>query len=503
MDDGGGGNDNINHRFAPQQQQQQQPHRPLLQLIDEEEWFNLYGLRPAGHDDETADENESDRETANNVALELSYQKKIHAKIFEEEDTTASETKQMRSSLQQLERWKEETIDIPTTRFPEEEATDDTTDTISLSVRGQTTTIVIRANLGELAARSDTVFAMASNQHLFGNSSNSINANANNTSTTAKQSPLTLSLHEYSTESVKIFLEVLLSPSSPQTTTTTTRTLSSQTTGSSEPFTDILIPPEHVIDCCRLAHYLQCQQLLDSIVDNYLMAPGSIDDTNCRFLCKLADELSLPGLWEASVNHMLSSLDKFDGTNNNNNSNNKSDNNSNSNSNSNESEPKCLWEDLSPALKTEIQALRGILRSSNRKKIYFSTYHEYLGLLAEQHQYYRERLEDAKQGLRVRSEDESNTRAELSALEAQKASNGWYGNSRLDKRIETTKRMLEGLSKGRNYAASKIERQERRVQTLKALWKEQKKVFGGGSQFDEYSPGEHRSNPSFERGRME
>ena len=54
-------------------------------------------------------------------------------------------------------------------------------------------------------------------------------------------------------------------------------------------------------------------------------------------------------------------------------------------------------------------------------------------------------------------------------------------NLRLDKTIQQTQDRLEGLHKGKEYADEKIRRQTHKVDTLKALWKEQKKVFGGGS----------------------
>mmetsp|Transcript_9079 Transcript_9079/g.22515 ORF Transcript_9079/g.22515 Transcript_9079/m.22515 type:complete len:439 (-) Transcript_9079:120-1436(-) len=432
-------------------QQLQQP-RQLLQLIDEEEWFNIYGLRQAS-DDLTlnANANANDREISERVARENSYQKEISAKIFAQEEQANESNHEKRS--RQLQQWTTEAIDIVTTNFYNEEEGIE-----SSAAEKNDEIVVIRTNLKDLASRSDTVFAMASNQHLFHSRENESDPNA-------KTDNLSFSLVEYSTESVKIFLKVLLSSTKDEDS----------------------IPPEFVIDSCRLAHYLQCQQLLDSIVDDYLMAPGSIDHENCRFLCKLADELSIPRLWEASVNHMLTSLDKFEETNNNSST-------TKSNSDSN------LWSDLSPALKAEIQTLRGILRSSNRKQVYFSTYHEYLALLAEQLQYYRERLEDAEYCQANRLETETRLNEELESLRTEKASNGWYRNrnARLDRQIETLSQRLEGLSRGSNYAATKIERQRKRVNALRALWKEQKKVFGGGNDLEAY---ENRSNLHFEKKR--
>ena len=526
----------------------EQPQRQqLLQLIDEDEWFNIYGLPANANANANTNATASgrcyganDSSEAIRVAREDDYQKKISAKIFAEDDKKKNkESNTLR--LEQLERWKRDTIDIycTTAIVDNEQDRDDEHDDHEHDDEHEhehehkhkhdNEVVVIRINLEQLAARSDTVYTMASNQHLFQTRYSNHNYNHHNnhmdgnrrldnnilpsekdanacsnaesistettttlsetelvdttttiktttttTTTATATSPnnLSLSLKDYSTESVKIFLKVLLSSPLPSP-------------ADPLPATSVAapsIPPEYVIDCCRLAHYLQCCQqlkLLDSIVDDYLLAPGSIDDENCLYLCQLADELSLPRLWEAAVNHVLSSLDKFQGT--------STERDDNNNNNKNEIES-CLWDDLSPALKTEIQALRGILRSSNRKQVYFSTYHEYLGLLAEQHQYYKERLEDAKHGLRLGLDDEARLREELEALLAERALNeqrhttntNTYHRARLDRRIQTTTNRLEGLSRGRDYAGTKIKTQQRRVNALGALWKEQKKVFGGG-----------------------
>jgi len=477
MDDDDGNNDD------EQQQEEEQEQEPqLLQLIDIEEWFNIHGLRAAvagnneGDDDEHDHEHEEhgdQREIRHQVNLEREYQNEIHAKIFNAEDneeekeiypgsSCCSPNSKRRRRQQQLDDWGKDAIDILTT----------TTTTTTMNTEGgaakdrpviiDRNLVVLRTNLKELASRSDTVFAMASNKHLYNNSS--INKNGR----------LSLSLCDYSTECVKIFLRVLFpSPSSP----------SQDTDNDTDTDNGNEISPDYVIDCCRLAHYLQCQQLLDRIVNEYLLT--SIDNDNCRFLCKLSDELSLPNLWEASVNHMLSSLDQF---------------NSNNNDKKKKSTPTTIDEncecdddddnnddlsnDMTPELKKEIQALRGILKSSNRKQIYFSTYHEYLALLAEQHQYYKERLQDAKDSYTVRLEEETDLMQELKSLQEERTSNwfdGGYTNLRLDRTIANVERRIQGVIKAREYVKPKIDRQTRKVNTLKTLLEEQKTIFGGGS----------------------
>jgi len=498
----------------------------LLQLIDEEEWFNLYGLRAEA---DKNSENENEREARRRFESEFAYQEEIHAKIFAaedleeqlEDDEDGDESgifkSRRRGKGRRLEKWENDEIDILTSSFSSSTTSKSTT---TIHVSSDTSTaeeesskefiheiVILRANLKALASRSDMIFTMAYNQHLYSNTKMG-NWNDKNSSTSSShengseindldtqshsKTNLSLSLCDYPTESVKIFLRVLLSSPSP-------------VANSDSPILDI--PPEHVIDCCRLAHYLQCHELLDLIVDAYLMAPDSISSENCLFLCKLADNLSLPRLWEASVNHMLSSLDKFSeqGNINNDDDNNNSNMNSNSNINSSHKEDAHLWRGLSPALKKEIQALRGILQSSNRKQVYFSTYHEYLGILGEQHEYYRERFENAKHGLAIRLEEENALRSELERLQQARLSlTGAGGGTRtvvrgefvsyrnrkmqLDRQIESTKFRLEGIARGKEYATSKIEKQAVKVDTLKALLVEQKKIFGGSEECENCGP---------------
>ena len=433
-------------------ERQQQPE--LLQLIDEEEWFNVYGLR-AANDGENNGAAAEQRAIRDQVNLEQAYQSAIHAKIFAAEDEESLNSKQQRRK-QQLDEWVEDEIDILTSSISTSTSTltsptgttkPDTTK-IETIEKGSTTNIsgffAIRTNLKELASHSDTVFALASSKHLY-----NCNTGVDDSTKNSDNKRLSLSLCDYSTDTVKIFLKVLYSSS------------------------NYIIAPDFVIDCLKLSHYLQCSSLLNRIVDEYLLT--SIDNDNCRFLCILSDELSLPNLWEASVNHMLSRLDQF-GTShdmNNNHSNDDDDTNGDNGSYN-------LWNDMNPTLRKEIQALRGILKSSNRKQIYFSTYHEYLALLAEQHQYYKERLQDAQDSYNVRYDEETSLRKVLKSLRDEQNSNfgGGYTNSRLKDKIAEIKQQLNGLKKAREYVKPKIDRQERKVDTLKGIMEEQKKIFG-------------------------
>lgn len=458
--------------------------QPLLQLIDEEEWFSMHALRSAGGSDN--EENESERMVRDMVDAERAYQNEVHARIFAEDDAKDNDENNCGSEgksndsfssicannkkrRRQLDEWENDEVDILTSNNGEKEGDKN---------HNPSNIVVVRTNLKELASRSDTVFIMAANKHLY-NNNNTKSSGKNNNSNGINDNRLSLSLCDYSTESVKILLRILLSsPSSFSSTATTTSSTSTTTTTTTSTSTDLgddgigtfIIPPDHVIECCRLSHYLQCHQVMDAIVNDYLIP--SVDDNTCRFLCQFADELSLPNLWEMSVNHMLSSLDRF-----NDNYNDDHDGQHHQHENQNE-----IWDDMTPALKREIQALRTILKSSNRKRIYFSTYHEYLALLAEQLQYYKERLQDAVDSYTMRLTDERELKKEIKTLQDEREANwtfGYRNNIRLDRKIANAECRLAGLTKAREYVKPKIDRQERKIDRLKILLEEQKVIFGG------------------------
>lgn len=190
----------------------------------------------------------------------------------------------------------------------------------------------IECNLKYLAACSDTVFTMAEARPHF---------------ETDETQPLLLSLTEYSHDGVLHFLNLL-----------------NQYSKSDVSFR----PKEHlIVECCQIACYLQCNALLDDVLVPLLVQ--SVDSANCLSLCQLADQLNLPALLEASVNHMIQRLGSV--------------------------EDHEIWADLTPELQDRIQAIQHILQSTNRRQLFFSSFDEYLALFAEQVDYYKERLEDA------------------------------------------------------------------------------------------------------------
>lgn len=190
----------------------------------------------------------------------------------------------------------------------------------------------IECNLKYLAASSDTVFTMAETRPHF---------------ETDETKPLLLSLSEYSHEGVWHFLNLL-----------------NQHAKSDVSFQ----PKEHlIVECCQIACYLQCNALLDDVLVPLLVQ--SVDSANCLSLCQLADQLNLPALLEASVNHMIQRLGSV--------------------------EDDEIWADLTPELQDRIHDIQHILQSTNRRQLFFSSFDEYLALFAEQVDYYKERLDDA------------------------------------------------------------------------------------------------------------
>lgn len=345
------------------------PHGPL-QLIDEAEWFNRNALRdePYGQDSYA-----NQKEAFERVQEEKSYQREVHSRFFQQQ-TKEDESKQDERD-RQLEKWRDLDIDLETGC-------------------GE----ILKVSLKDLAAHSDTVFAMATNRHLFTFEENGETVIDRGTK---GQAQLSLSLNAYSKESVQAFLNVLFQlnemHATPAVATVTTATMS-------------MPSEEYVVDCCRLAHYLQCTSLLETLVETVLLP--SVDSDNCLSMCQLADQLAIPVLLETSLDHMLSTVKDV------------------------EAQP--IWDDLAPELRNWIQNIQSILRSSNRKHVYFSSFNEYLALLTEQHRYYKERLEEA---VEQQSQNMAGTPSWL-------------------------------------YTQEKIDRQAERVRTMNRFLMEQKKVFG-------------------------
>jgi hypothetical protein len=157
---------------------------------------------------------------------------------------------------------------------------------------------------------------------------------------------LEFSLDSFSIEAVKSFLDTLNGTISPCD-----------------------ISDDHVLECCQIAHYLQCKCVLDPLVD---ILVESVDGENCKILLQLSDQLNLPRLFEQSLSFMMQSLEQTQE----------------------------VWEDLPSDLRTRIELMKQAIQSSilaGKSRLYFTSLEEYLAMFAETLNYHRERLADAKQ----------------------------------------------------------------------------------------------------------
>lgn len=278
---------------------------PHLAIEDEGEWLRRYGLH--GEPCYGAESYTNQQEAKERIQAAETYQQSVHAKLFHDED--AETTTQQREA--QLQAWSNQAVRITASS-------------------GEP----IECNLRELASCSDTIYTMAESRlHFESDPTVSI----------------VLSLEDYSKQSVLYFLGLL------QKDRVEDYSVSDEPDG------------QMIVECCRIASYLQCTVLLDEKLVPLLIR--SVDSANCLSLYQLADQLHVPALIEASVNHMIRSLGSV--------------------------EEHAIWEDLAPELRERIQSIQQILQSSNRRQLFFSSCDEYLAIFAEQVDYYRERVESA------------------------------------------------------------------------------------------------------------
>lgn len=173
------------------------------------------------------------------------------------------------------------------------------------------------------------------------------------------------------------------------------------------------IPHDDWVPLCRVAHFLQCRSLVDELEQLFVQA---VDANNCLSLCQLAEDLQLLRLFEVSLNFMMRSLGDV--------------------------QDNDIYAELSPELRDRIETIQRLLESRHVKKVWFVNFTEYLAILAEQCDYYKERLRDAE-----RSQEMQLSR-------------------------------LRPTSHGYHYAQEKIEQQRVRVQTLEQILQQHKQMFG-------------------------
>lgn len=325
--------DNANVNEGVQQQQQQQ--RQLLAIEDENEWLRRYGLYGEPHYGDESYANQ--QEAIERIQAAESYQSSVHAKLFKDEAEAT------RSA--QLEKWSNEIV-------------------IITASGGE----FVECNLKELATFCDTIYTMAENRLHF-----EVDKSADGP---LSASPISISLEHYTKPAIEYFLVLLQSDQG-----------NAALLNNPEDFDG-----QFMVDCCRIASYLQCNRLLDSVLVPALAR--SVDSANCLSMCQLADQLHLPALLEASMNHMMRSLASV--------------------------EKHEIWGDLPSELRDRILAIQQILQGSNRRQLFFSSFNEYLALFAEQVDYYRERLEGAMSDQVTHSQNSKSWEYAQSKIEKQK-----------------------------------------------------------------------------------
>jgi hypothetical protein len=235
------------------------------------------------------------------------------------------------------------------------------------------------------------------------------------------------------------------------------------------------ISEEHIVECLRISHYLQCRIMLDVLAS---VLESSIDSQNCMSICSLADLYNLQALFEASVNHVVGRLDALQGT---------TFNNDTEDSSTNEEElsedeklQQDIWKSLPHELKSRILTMRNVMRSSvigrgsKVSGVFFSNGDEFLAIFRETLCDLHERLAEARE----RRDEVIREREGEWEIRRQRRGR-WFDSSEEAKRAFVYSGDVE-------YALSKIEKQEQRIKTLETFYQEQKLIFKNSTFGDSY-----------------
>lgn len=236
---------------------------------------------------------------------------------------------------------------------------------------------------------------------------------------------------------------------------------------------DGMIPERHIVECLKLAHYLQCRIVLDTLAT---ILEQSIDSHNCMAICSLADALNLHALFEASVNFVIERLDAFQGT--------------AVNESEEETPSPCLsscdcgdddkegfgeiWASLPYDLRSRVMTMRNVMRSSiigrgsKVSGLFFSSAAEFLAIMSETIRDQEERLAEA----RKRNDEFILERREEWDIKCQQRG-PWF-----DRSVGARNEFVYGADV--LYTLDKIEKQSRRLDTLRSFYEDQKLIFRGG-----------------------
>ena len=220
------------------------------------------------------------------------------------------------------------------------------------------------------------------------------------------------------------------------------------------------ISEQNIVECLRLAHYLQCRVILNTLTT---ILESSIDSRNCMAICSLADSLNLKSLFEASINYVIERLDAFQGTT----AVGVVDTESITSDTSGDDDTE-VWSSLPHELRSRIMTMRNVMRSSvigrgsKVSGLFFSSGAEFLAIFRETIREQNERLQEAME----RCQEVIRERTEQ-----------WHRRGRWLSDSETD--FINGG--GVAYCLEKIENQSRRLKTLEKFYDEQKTIFEGSS----------------------
>ena len=228
------------------------------------------------------------------------------------------------------------------------------------------------------------------------------------------------------------------------------------------------ISDNHIVECVKLAHYLQCLLILDALTS---ILQQSIDSRNCMAICSLSDALNLKALFEASVNYVIERLDAFQGT-------------VSLDGDEGEGDAKDTdgqfdtieetFASLPYELRSRVLTMRNVMRSSvigrgsKVSGLFFSSGTEFLAIFRETIRDQKERLKDATdrrdEVIRERTEE---------WVDMCERRGTWF-----DRSSAAREEFVYGDDV--KYALEKIAKQSQRLKTLESFYDEQKTIFKGG-----------------------
>jgi len=226
------------------------------------------------------------------------------------------------------------------------------------------------------------------------------------------------------------------------------------------------ISDNHIVECVKLSHYLQCLVILDALTS---ILELSIDSRNCMALCSLSDALNLKSLFEASVNYVIERLDAFQGTG------------TVSLDSYEEGDAKNTdvqydtieetFASLPYELRSRVLTMRNVMRSSvigrgsKVSGLFFSSGTEFLAIFRETIRDQKERLKDATD----RRDEVIRERTEEWVYMCERRGT-WF-----DRSLTARNEFIYGADV--KYGLEKIEKQRQRLKTLQSFYDEQKTIF--------------------------